>query len=260
MFHDHFTYIANEHARARMAELESSIARRAAVREAGGAARRRSWALTTGAAILTMLTLAANSAPAGAAVTPVDQLPIPAPQAGFPTQCHAYASQVVAFAEYQKVTAGINRLLELRGSLDAQLLFEDYLTHGQMSPIRTIISNPQTYAEFKANPATQAKFADVQKDLQTALQANLPKLQAPTSPVRQTLKSLNVGQGLKINYTPAGGTIGQQTTTPALIAGSTGSVIGQAGIFSDSRAIEGTAALIPTANAKGVTAATHRVN
>jgi hypothetical protein len=42
MFHDHLDpYIANEHARARMAELESSIARRAADREADGARRRR---------------------------------------------------------------------------------------------------------------------------------------------------------------------------------------------------------------------------
>jgi hypothetical protein len=42
MFHDHLNpYIANEHARARMAEMESSIASRAAVREARGARRRR---------------------------------------------------------------------------------------------------------------------------------------------------------------------------------------------------------------------------
>jgi hypothetical protein len=42
MFHDHLNpYIANEHARARMAEMESSIARRAAVREPSGARRRR---------------------------------------------------------------------------------------------------------------------------------------------------------------------------------------------------------------------------
>jgi hypothetical protein len=42
MFHDHLNpYIATEHARARMVELESSITRRPTVREAGGARRRR---------------------------------------------------------------------------------------------------------------------------------------------------------------------------------------------------------------------------
>jgi hypothetical protein len=48
MFHDHLNpYIANEHARACMAEMESSIAKRAAVREARGARRRRWLALWT---------------------------------------------------------------------------------------------------------------------------------------------------------------------------------------------------------------------
>jgi hypothetical protein len=42
MFHDHLNpYVANEHARARIAEMERSIARRAAVEEARGARRRR---------------------------------------------------------------------------------------------------------------------------------------------------------------------------------------------------------------------------
>jgi hypothetical protein len=42
MFSAHLNpYIANEHARARIAEMESSIARRASVREARGARRRR---------------------------------------------------------------------------------------------------------------------------------------------------------------------------------------------------------------------------
>jgi hypothetical protein len=42
MFHDHLNpYVANEHARARMAEMESSIARQATDRRAPGASRCR---------------------------------------------------------------------------------------------------------------------------------------------------------------------------------------------------------------------------
>jgi hypothetical protein len=48
MFHDHLNpYVANEHARARIAEMERSIARRAAVEEARGARRRRWLAVWT---------------------------------------------------------------------------------------------------------------------------------------------------------------------------------------------------------------------
>jgi hypothetical protein len=42
MFHDHLNpYMANEHARARIAEMEASIVRQAAIREARGPRRRR---------------------------------------------------------------------------------------------------------------------------------------------------------------------------------------------------------------------------
>lgn len=146
----------------------------------------------------------------------------------------------------------MNHLLADR-STAARELFDTYLRPGSVSPNRVDISGVPGSEEFKTDTATVQKLADVRNDLDNELAGHPPALRSPSNPTTSTLKDLGVGQDLKITYTPkSGSSVDSQITTPALIAGSTGSVISQIGTFQDRRDITGNITLVPSVTSQGV--------
>jgi hypothetical protein len=205
-------------------------------------------------AVSLVLALACLGAPAdiaaAASLPPVNTLPIPAGEA--PSQCHPYAGQGSAEQEWDSTLSALAPLLAV-SSQAAQQLFTAYMTPGVIDPDRVPITDSASLAEFSTNQQTLTAYTKVRRDLLGQISQFPPVLDAPSTPLTLPLKDFDVGQDLKINYTPAGGySLWDAISTPALIAGSTGSLISQRGTYLDRRDINATVVLDPAADDRGV--------
>ena len=222
-------------------------------------------------AVLALLCMAAR-VPA-ADLPAVDQLVVPAGQA--PTQCHSYgrtsADQATAHAAYDHVRPVLSALLLASGEQAAGALFAQYLQHGTVSPVRQDVDSQHAEGEFAADPQTVAAYRRLRGDLGAAAthfwppNALTPVTGTFRASATQRTDSLVMQTGttsvhgtasyMAIDYTPAdSGTISsllRASTTPALIAGGTGSAITQRGTFLDVRTISGDWTLRPSIGRSG---------
>jgi hypothetical protein len=203
----------------------------------------------------------------------VDQLAVPAGEA--PTQCSSYgrtpAGQAAAHAAYTRERPLISALLLGSGEQSAGALFDQYLQHGTVSSVRQDVVGHEATAEFAADPQTVAAYRHLRGDLDEAathfwpIEAMEPvtgtfrgsATEGSSSFVMRTSGASVRGAAryMAIDYTPAqSGTISsllRAATTPALIAGGTGSAITQRGTFLDMREITGDWTLRPAADQSG---------
>jgi hypothetical protein len=225
----------------------------------GGVAR---WQLIVVVAVLcTVARVSAAELPA------VDQLAVPAGEA--PTQCSSYgrtpAGQAAAHAAYTRERPLVSALLLGSGEQAAGTLFAQYLQHGTVSSVRQDVDSHEATAEFAADPPTVAAYRHLRGDLNAAathfwpIEAMKPvtgtfrgsATEGSSSFVMRTSTASVRGAAryMAIDYTPAqSGTISsllRAATTPALIAGGTGSAITQRGTFLDMREITGDWTLRP---------------
>jgi hypothetical protein len=203
----------------------------------------------------------------------VDQLVVPAGEA--PTQCRSYgrtpAGQATAQAAYTHERLVLSALLLGRDEQAARALFTQYLLHGTVSPARHDVDNQQAAGEFAAAPQTVAAYRHLRRDLKAAATHLWPfnaikpatgtfrgyATPHTSSFVMQTSNAAVHGAAsyMAINYTPANSgtllSILRASTTPALIAGGTGSAITQRGTFLDTRKITGDWTLRPSTSQSG---------
>ena len=209
-----------------------------------------------------MLALLCTAARVSATDLPaVDQLAVPA--GGAPTQCSSYgrtpAGQATARAAYSHARAVVSALLLGSGEQAAGALFDDYLQHGTVSSVRQDVVSHEATAEFAADPQTVGVYRHLRGDLDAAATHFWPAdpIRTVTGTFRgyatEHISSFVMKTGsasvrgaaryMAIDYTPAQtGTISsllRAATTPALIAGGTGSAITQRGTFLDAREISG---------------------
>jgi hypothetical protein len=203
----------------------------------------------------------------------VDQIAVPAGEA--PTQCRSYGrtrtGQATAQAAYAHERLVLSALLFGRGEQAAGALFDQYLRHGTVSPVRRDVDDQQAAGEFATDPQTVAAYRHLRGDLDAAATHFRPTnaikpvtgtfrgeaTQHTSSFVMQNSDASVHGAAsyMAINYTPAdSGTISsilRASTTPALIAGGAGSAITQRGTFLDTRTITGDWTLQPSSNQSG---------
>lgn len=203
----------------------------------------------------------------------VDPTVVPAGEA--PTQCRSYGrtrtGQAAAQVAYNHERLVLSALLIGRCEQAAGALFEQYLQHGTVSPVRQDVDDQQAAGEFATDPQTVVAYRHLRGDLAAAathfwpINATKPvtgtfrgyATERTSSLVMQTSSTSVHGAAsyMAINYTPANsGTISsilRASTTPALIAGGTGSTITQRGTFLDMRTITGDWTLLPTINQSG---------
>jgi hypothetical protein len=224
--------------------------------------------------LFVMLALLCTAARVSAAELPaVDQLAVPAGEA--PTQCRSYgrtsAGQATAHAAYTRERPLISALLLGSGEQAAGALFDQYLQHGTVSSVRQEVDSHEATAEFAANPQTVAAYRHLRGDLDAAATHFWPTTairsatgtfggsatERNSSFVMKTSSASVRGAAryMAIDYTPAqSGTISsllRAATTPALIAGGTGSAITQRGTFLDMRKITGDWTLRPATDQSG---------
>jgi hypothetical protein len=203
----------------------------------------------------------------------VDQLPVPAGEA--PTQCSSYgrtpAGQTAAQAAYTRERPLISALLLGSGEQAADALFDQYLQHGTVSSVRRDVVGHEATAEFAADPQTAGAYRHLRGDLDAAathfwpIEALKPVTGTFRGSANERISSFvmktssasvrGAARYMAIDYTPAhSGTISsllRAATTPALIAGGTGSAITQRGTFLDMREITGDWTLRPAADQSG---------
>jgi hypothetical protein len=185
------------------------------------------------------------------ALPPVDQLPIPPGQAA--DQCHSYGRSTKDQSHASDVWKATVEKFELAlikfGEPAATELFDRYMRPGVMSATRYAVTDDKAISEFANAAPTLKKYKAVQDAARSAVELTRPQLPPGSS---GTLKQLGVGQNVPIDYTPPkGSSVAQQTTAPALIAGSTGSLISQRGTFLDRRDFVGQYSLDPVYDASG---------
>jgi len=182
-----------------------------------------------------------------APLRPVDALPLPSPKdLQDPTQCHSYgrsrAQQQQADKAWKRADAQLNTILTIARKPEAKALYDQYMMHGVMSAARQEVTDPAALAEFAASPQTSQAYQDVQTAARKVVLAR-PNLNLSAA---GTLHDLGVGQGLTINWPlPAGNPLKAVSSTPGLIAGGTGSLIGQRGNYQDRRVIDGVWSIVP---------------
>lgn len=203
----------------------------------------------------------------------VDQLVVPPGEA--PNQCRSYgrsrADQAAAQAAYTQQRLVLSALLLGRGEQAARALFAQYLQHGTVSPVRQDVDDQQAAGEFAADRQTVAAYRRLRGDLRGAATHFWPSnpMTAATGTFRgyatqrtdsfvmqtSTTSVHRAASYMAIDYTPANsGTISSillASTTPALIAGGTGSAITQRGTFLDMRTITGDWTLRPSVDQSG---------
>jgi hypothetical protein len=224
--------------------------------------------------LFVVLALLSMTARVSAADLPaVDQLAVPAGEA--PTQCRSYGrtrtGQATAQAAYTHERLGLSALLFGRGEQAAAALFDQYLQHGTVSPVRRDVDDQQAAGEFATDPQTVTAYRHLRRDLDAAATHFRPTnaikpvtgtfrseaTQRTSSFVMQTSDASVHGTAsyMAIDYTPTNsGTISsilRASTTPALIAGGTGSAITQRGTFLDTRTITGDWTLKPSSHQSG---------
>jgi hypothetical protein len=179
-----------------------------------------------------------------ATLTPVDKLPVEPGED--PLQCKGFGTQAEAKRNSSFVSSTLSAGLRLRPA--AKKLFDRYLKPGVMSNTRETVTDASALREFADATPTRQAYLKVQQELLASIAAAPPILQPPSAPFSATLKGTpGVTQNLDITYP-----LGTDFSTPGLIAGGTGSVISQMGTFRDSRHINGTYELIPSADVRGV--------
>jgi hypothetical protein len=223
--------------------------------------------------LLAVLALLCTAARVSAAELPaVDQLAVPP---GAPTQCSSYgrtpAGQTTAHTAYTHAQVVVSALLLGSGEQAAGALFDQYLQHGTVSSVRQVVVSHEATAEFAADPQTVGAYRHLRGDLDAAATHFWPT--DPLKSVTGTFRGyatertgsfvMNAGTAsvrgaaryMAIDYTPAQtGTISsllRAATTPALIAGGTGSAITQRGTFLDTREITGHWTLRPATDQPG---------
>jgi hypothetical protein len=217
--------------------------------------------------------LCATSRVSAAKLPAVDRLVVPAGEA--PTQCRSYGrtrtGHATAQAAYNHERLVLSALLFGRGEQAARALFDQYLQHGTVSPVRRDVDDHQATGEFATDLQTLAAYRQLRGDLDAAATHFWPinaikratgtfrseATQRTSSFVMQTGDTSVHGAAsyMAINYTPTNsGTISsilRASTTPALIAGGTGSAITQRGTFLDMRKITGDWTLQPSGEQSG---------
>jgi hypothetical protein len=222
-------------------------------------------------AMLALLCTAAGVSAAG--LPPVDRLVVPPGEA--PTQCRSYgrtrAGQSTAQAAYNRERLDLSALLLAAGEPAARALFDQYLQHGTVSSVRQDVDSQQATGEFAADPQTVAAYRHLRGDLVIAATHFWPT--NAINPVAGTFRGYATDRAgtfvmqtsgtsvhgpasyMAINYTPAlSGTISsllRASTTPARIAGGTGSAITQRVTFLDMREITGDGTLRPAIDQSG---------
>jgi hypothetical protein len=170
-------------------------------------------------------------------------------------QCVSYNSEEIAQREYNQASSVIQLLLAVRGNADATILFNRYLQHGHATASQYDANAPSTLRAFRDNKVTKEAYGLAQHLLLDEIDGSKPALRSPATTT--TLAALHVAQSQKINWTPPGPVNSvtaflEKTTTPALIAGSTGSLVSQAGTFQDLRRFDGKVTLTPDVSGTGV--------
>jgi hypothetical protein len=165
----------------------------------------------------------------------------------------------------------VSALLLGSGEQAAGALFDQYLQHGTVSSVRQDVVSHEATAEFAADPQTVGAYRHLRGNLDAAATHFWPTdpLKSVTGTFRgyatERLSSFVMKTGsasvrgaaryMAIDYTPVQtGTISsllRAATTPALIAGGTGSAITQRGTFFDMREITGDWTLRPASDQSG---------